>query len=159
MRKPIVHPVTLLRKLTLLLLLSALTLSLYSCSSQTSSSQTASSNQSSTASHIYTDKRYDTIYGKWKTADGDILQLNEDGTYWRSGSRSEEGRYSEGSEIIPHGDFYQSYDYLQFQSNDFTASPKTYFYFLDGNHLEMSMYVNKNDGTFDAERTYFYIKE
>lgn len=115
--------------------------------------------KSRSSSHIYTTKRYDTIYGKWKTADGDILQLNEDGTYWRSGSRSEEGRYSEGSTIIPHGDFYQSYDYLQFQSNDFTSSPKTYYYILDGNHLEMSRYINKNDGTFDAERTDYYIKQ
>lgn len=140
---------TLYRKVSHVFLVVLLLIALCSCSSQKGTS----------SSHVYTNVSYDTIYGKWKTADGDILQLNEDGTYWRSGSRSEEGRYSEGSTIIPHGDFYQSYDYLQFQSNDFTSSPKTYYYILDGNHLEMSRYINKNDGTLDAERTDYYIKE
>lgn len=125
---------TLLKKAGFILLVFSLVLLLCSCSSKT-------------------------IYGTWKTADGDTLHLSENGTYWRSGSRSEEGRYSEGSKIIAEGDFYRNFDYLKFESNDFTSSPKTYFYRLDGNQLKLCMYINKTDGSFDPDSTYTYKRK
>lgn len=99
------------------------------------------------------------IYGKWKSTDGDLMQLNEDGTYWMSGYWSEEGRYSKDSRVLPLETGDREYQLLWFHPNDFSRPAYALYYVLNNGSLEMSMGVNKHDGSFDADDVLIYVKQ
>ena len=99
-----------------------------------------------------------TLIDKWQSAEGDLLQLNEDGTYWRSGQVSQDGRYSTSTTAYEIGDdgFMRAYDIIRFVPNDFSLSDTIYHYRLNGSRLDICLYVSRSTGNFDEATTIHY---
>lgn len=110
--------------------------------------------------HVYVTETYDTVIAKWKTDNGDTMQLSEDGTYYRTGKGySEKGTYVLDEITHKIGESYRNFALIIFQPDSVVAPSENYYYTLNGKTLELSRQVSMIDGSYPTDKLLVYKRQ